>query len=137
MLWLSDGDFIESLRGVQQGDPLGPALFALAFHPVLLRVKESHPDVRVMAGHDDVFMVGKPEDCVAAYGTFVGEAALLGLSVDASESRAYSRAEGTVGQQSPLYTGIAVPVPHTEGVIVFGTPIGHPDWVQMKLRELI
>ena len=35
LLWLSDSDFIESLRGVQQGDPLGPALFALAFHPVL------------------------------------------------------------------------------------------------------
>ncbi len=64
LLWLSDSDFIESLRGVQQGDPLGPALFALAFHSVLLRVKESHPDVRVMAGHDDVFMVGRPEDCV-------------------------------------------------------------------------
>ena len=136
-LWLSTSDFIESLRGVQQGDPLGPALFALAFHPVLLRVKELHPDVRVMAGHDDVFMVGTPADCVAAYATFATEAGRLGLTVEASESRIFSRFEGTVAQAGQGYAGIAVPVPHTEGVVVFGTPIGHPEWVQMKLRELL
>ena len=136
-LWLSSSDFIESLRGVQQGDPLGPALFALAFHPVLLRVKELHPDVRVMAGHDDVFMVGTPADCVAAYVTFAAEAGCLGLTVDASESRIFSHGEGTVEQAGHAYDGVAVPVPHTGGVVVFGTPIGHPEWVQMKLRELL
>jgi len=137
LLWLSDSDFIESLRGVQQGDPLGPALFALAFHPVLLLVKERHPEVRVMAGHDDVYMLGRPADCVAAFATFSEAAGSLGLSVDASESRVFSMAEGTVVQDSALYAGVAVPVPHTEGVVVFGTPIGHPEWVQRKLRELI
>jgi hypothetical protein len=69
-----------------------------------------------MAGHDDVFMVCRPEDV------------LLGLSVDATESRAYSRAQGRVEQQITLYAGITDPVPHTEGVVVFGTPLGPSDW---------
>ena len=94
-----------------------------------------------MAGHDDVYMVGRPQDCVAAYATFAGEAAALGLTVDAAESRIFSLAEGTVAQgdqaESSDYTGVAVPVPHTEGVVVFETPIGHPEWVQVKLRGLI
>ena len=36
-----------------------------------------------------------------------------------------------------LSLGVAIPVPPNEGVVVFGTPIGHPDWVQLKLRELL
>ena len=40
-------------------------------------------------------------------------------------------------QNLPLYAGIAVPVPRTYGVVVIGTPIGHLDWLQLKLRELI
>ena len=30
---------LDSARGVQQGDPLGPALFALTIHPKILKVK--------------------------------------------------------------------------------------------------
>ena len=30
---------LTSERGVQQGDPLGPALFAIAIHPKILKVK--------------------------------------------------------------------------------------------------
>ena len=33
--------FIGATTGVQQGDPLGPVLFALALHPMVLRVQEN------------------------------------------------------------------------------------------------
>ena len=46
-LWLGKNDLFLSLRGVQQANPLGPALFALAFHPVLRKVRGDHPGVRV------------------------------------------------------------------------------------------
>ena len=37
---LGDGYSLESTRGVQQGDVLGPALFALALQPVVERLRE-------------------------------------------------------------------------------------------------
>ncbi len=39
-LWLASGKFpLRSVTGVQQGDPLGPFLFSLALHPIILRTK--------------------------------------------------------------------------------------------------
>ena len=34
-----DAELLESSAGVQQGDALGPLLFALALHPALLKVR--------------------------------------------------------------------------------------------------
>ena len=40
-LVLSDGSTIESSRGIQQGDPMGPALFALAIQPLITKAKQA------------------------------------------------------------------------------------------------
>ena len=37
---LGDGYALESTRGVQQGDVLGPALFAIALQPVIERLRD-------------------------------------------------------------------------------------------------
>ena len=136
-LWLGKNDFFLSLRGVQQGDPLGPALFALAFHPVLRKVRGDHPGVRVLAGHDDVYILGPPTDCLAAYATFIAHAAEVGLSVDVGESRVYSFGADTLVDASVALTAVATVVPAAEGLVVFGTPIGDPAWEQRHLRALL
>ncbi len=40
---------VQSEAGVQQGDPLGSLLFALAIHPLLLDVGQQHPSVFILA----------------------------------------------------------------------------------------
>jgi hypothetical protein len=116
---------------------LGPALFALAFHPVLRKVRGDHPGVRVLAGHDDVYILGSPTDCLAAYATFITHAAGVGLSVDVGESRVYSLGMDTLVDASAALTAVATVVPAAEGLVVFGTPIGDPAWEQRHLRALL
>ena len=48
---------IESQEGVQQGDPLGPALFSLAIHPIICKAQEKSTTTTVLAYLDDIFVV--------------------------------------------------------------------------------
>ena len=44
---MGDGYVLESTRGVQQGDVLGPALFAIALQPVVERLRELHLELHL------------------------------------------------------------------------------------------
>jgi len=48
---------IMSAQGVQQGDPLGPLLFALALQPVLLAFRQEHPSLALPAYLDDLMLM--------------------------------------------------------------------------------
>ena len=50
-----------SRRGVRQGDPLGPTLFALATLRALTETKRLNPSVSLLAFADDVFITGENE----------------------------------------------------------------------------
>ena len=45
---------LQSQEGVNQGDPLGPALFSCAIHRVLLDIQDCHPAVVILTYLDDV-----------------------------------------------------------------------------------
>ena len=49
---------ILSQSGVQQGDPLGSILFALAIHPLLLEVGKKYPTILITAYADNVVTTG-------------------------------------------------------------------------------
>lgn len=69
---------IESSRGVQQGDPLGPFFFSLALQPILEAV--SSPECCVMAYLDDVHLCGPPSVVAKAAIEIRSAAAAIGLS---------------------------------------------------------
>jgi hypothetical protein len=48
------GESILSMTGVQQGDPLGPLLFALALQPLLRRLAEVRPEPMISSYLDDM-----------------------------------------------------------------------------------
>ena len=58
-----ENETILSSAGVQQGDPLGPLLFALALQPLLRRIRDSCPNLKLNAWYlDDGVLVGPSEE---------------------------------------------------------------------------
>ncbi|KAL0211337.1 hypothetical protein P9112_009635 [Eukaryota sp. TZLM1-RC] len=51
-------NILSSSSGVKQGDPLGPLLFCLAIHPILLQIQEMLPSLKMIAYMDDVVLIG-------------------------------------------------------------------------------
>jgi hypothetical protein len=76
-----DGERIRlrSVTGVQQGDPLGPVLFALGIHPALRAVQQRHPLVHILAYLDDVHLVGPQGAVYDAFQTLRAQFAAIGL----------------------------------------------------------
>ncbi|CAI7902149.1 unnamed protein product, partial [Closterium sp. NIES-54] len=71
---------LHSERGVRQGDPLGPLLFAAGIHPTLRDTAEAHPNVLCLAYADDVTFLGDTSRTVAAFMYFTARLAQLGLT---------------------------------------------------------
>ena len=57
--------------GIQQGDPLGSILFALAFLPLLMMIADLNPEILVTAYADNVALVEKQSLVLSAVDQFV------------------------------------------------------------------
>jgi hypothetical protein len=64
-LYLGDGH-IMSATGVQQGDPLGPLLFALVLHPLIHQIRDSCKLLLHAWYLDDGTLVGDSEEVAKA-----------------------------------------------------------------------
>jgi hypothetical protein len=76
-LFIEDKTIFAS-SGVQQGDPLGPLLFALVLQPLLLHIK-SEFSLQVGAILDDVTVMGSPNNTLLALNYIGREGPLHGL----------------------------------------------------------
>ena len=89
-LLVHNRDPITSERGVQQGDPLGPFLFALALQPALVRAAKDG-NCCVMAYLDDVFICGNPDSIASVAEKLIDAARAAGLSCNVNKCWATKR----------------------------------------------
>ncbi|CAI7765691.1 unnamed protein product [Closterium sp. NIES-53] len=89
-----DHDFgaapLQSARGVRQGDPLGPLLFAASIHPCLVDTAAAHPQVVLLAYADDITLLGDATACTAAFVHLTSALAALGLVHNPGKCAAWS-----------------------------------------------
>ena len=92
---------VKAERGVDQGCPLSPALFALAVAPALARVasalRQLDADALVFAYLDDVVIHVAPEHAEAAAGLVAAEFGPLGLSLNAEKTAVWAPDAGARG----------------------------------------
>ena len=115
---------IPSEEGVQQGDPLGPTLFATALHPVINEIQESHQETTVLAYLDDVYITG-PVDCVlSALTDFKSSLSSIGLKICDKKCELFCPAGlGDISTSVPVASN---------GISILGTPIGSTEFVQAQ-----
>ncbi|CAI7861739.1 unnamed protein product, partial [Closterium sp. NIES-54] len=93
---------LTSARGVRQGDPLGPLLFAASIQQHLRRVATEHPEVTVLAYADDITLIGPATATLDALKVLTPLLAQDGLTCSLRKSSAWSSSpiEGSpVGSQ--------------------------------------
>ena len=131
---------IEQGEGVEQGDALSPALFALGLHAALCDARSRlHNDDVLVAFLDDIYLVTKGGRAREAFDT-VANAVYRGAGVRANlgKCRVWSRAGGKAPE------GIAELGPDVwrgdrtadaRGLVLLGTPLGSPEYVRAHTDE--
>lgn len=120
----------KSTTDVRQGDPLGPMLFSIGIADKVRRVVDkyslSDQPLQAPCFYDDIFLVGKPDDCEKAYADLRDSFAEIGLSFNLGKSKMY------------LADNLRESICETtsEGLIALGAPIGSDEFVRRELQSI-
>ena len=126
--------------GKIQGDSASGPLQAVGFQPSveILDAECSVGGGVARAGADDVFAVGPPEIVIPAIQRFAAEVEeRCSLRLQWSKSTVYTR-EGGLPDNTPAGLSLAgeqVGEQFLRGTMVYGVPVGCPEYITFKLRE--
>jgi len=120
---------IPSCEGTQQGDPLGPALFCLAIHPVLKELQSAAPIDWQGWYMDDGSIIGSHEQ-ISFVVAFLNERfRALGLTLNTKKSVSLS----PCAPPAVTHCGPITRTSWNQGASVLGIPIGSADAVSRSL----
>ena len=149
---VADPAFLYSRQGVQQGDNLGPMLFALALLPLMREFKESFPDVALPGYLDDLALLCRSGNGLAADLSLLREAfawvqlrlAAVGIEINMDKTWCLLPADAVApaGVQQPVAEWASaelggVQITSEEGLVLAGVPIGSPAYVQRTAVKLL
>ena len=113
----------QSTSGVQQGDPLGPALFALSILPLCRKLREDFPDTLSVWFLDDGALVGPEESVKKGWQLISSMAEEIGLQLNASKCEFAGSSNDTVPAMFAGMTKIS-----RDGFDLLGSPVGGDDY---------
>ena len=114
---------LSSQEGVHQGDPLGPILFSLTIHPLLVDLQKSHPLIHTLAYLDDVFLVDPLDGVLSAFNDLRGSTSQVGLSIATNKCEIFGTGKSEYKSSEPICISFV-------GTTVLGTPVGRPDYIE-------
>jgi len=131
---LFDGTVLTSEVGVQQGDPLGPLLFALALQPALQAAQsgpEGHRPELVFAYLDDVCLAGGSRQVATALARLAAAARQVGLQLNPRKCELIPCGGPTSAVDARAFPA-GVCVNSTGNFMLLGAPIGHAQYTETR-----
>jgi hypothetical protein len=143
-LYDGHGKFIcQSATGVRQGDPLGPLLFALGIAPILSDLKTQFPDLELFAFLDDIYKVGKTEQCEEAFLAMKQAFGDINLTLNIKKCKHLTKSAQSHAKFIPFLVDdttelsfYSIPMV-SDGISVLKVPIGSSNFITAATAELV
>ena len=130
---------ISSEKGVQQGDPIGPLLFALALQPLLLELdkgRSEHGLQLVYSYLDDLILAGDQQQVARAFHFLKGAASQMGLEFNTSKCEVIPAAGRNATIRKDLFPNSVI-YQDDGNFELLGGPIGSEDFCNQHTQKRV
>ncbi len=135
LLFIGDEADIFSTTGVQQGDPLGPLLFAITLHILVLELSAICPAADVHLWYlDDGNIIGSPEVISRFFDTLSSRCPDFGLQLNLSKCELWWP---TLNPDIWSFLPVEVPINQSAGTDILGSAVGSGAFIDQYVQNRV